>query len=417
MRCKKIFEDAKSVIPGGVNSPIRAFKALGIDPIIADRGDGAYLYDADNNRYIDYCMSFGAMLLGHARGEVVRSVSKRAGLGSSFGLTTQGEVELAQKIISKVSFVEKVRFVNSGTEATMTAVRLARGATKKKAVIRFIECYHGHADLFIDKAGSYLANEDFPNDRSGINTSDVFVVTFNDRDSVISAVKSIGEDLSAIIVEPFPANNGLIIPRPDFLNLLRILCNETGALLIFDEVISGFRLGLGMGAASIAGVDPDIVTYGKVIGGGYPVAAVGGLAVIMDHLMPEGSVFQAGTLSGNSVAMAAGLTTLEILENGDYTKLLILVDRLAREVNGAFKIYGLEGEVVSQDSIFWINFGKKNFDRFRRFYQRMLTKGIYFSPHSVEVNFLSFAHTLEDVEYTVEQIVDFIRIEADNNSQ
>ena len=312
---RQTFARATRVIPGGVSSPVRAFRAVGGDPIFMDRGEGAFLFDLDGNRYLDFCGSWGPLILGHAHPEVVEAVKSAVSKGMTFGTATAVEVELAEKIISKVEPLEMVRFVSSGTEAVMSAVRLARGFTHRDKIIKFNGCYHGHSDYLLVNAGSGLVTFGTPSS-AGVPEDFVkhtLVAELDDEKQVTSYFEQYGKDIAAVIIEPVPANNGLLLQRPEFLRFLRDITAKHGALLIFDEVISGFRVGWG-GAAEHYGITPDLMTFGKVIGGGMPVGAFGGRRDIMKQLAPLGAVYQAGTLSGNPVAMAAGIATLKILE-------------------------------------------------------------------------------------------------------
>ena len=317
-RSEELFERARHRIPGGVSSPVRAFGAVGGTPRFVARGDGAWIEDADGSRLIDYVQSWGALLFGHARREIEEAAVEAARLGTSFGAPTEGEVRLAEAIAQAVPTVEQVRLVSSGTEAAMSAIRLARGATGRSLVLKFAGCYHGHADSLLASAGSGVATFGIPG-TPGVTegaVADTLVVPFNDREAVRATFGEVGERIACVIVEPVAANMGVVPPEPGFLEELRAITLEHEALLVFDEVISGFRLGRG-GAQARYGVDPDLTVLGKVMGGGFPCAAFGGRAELMAHLAPEGSVYQAGTLSGNPVAVAAGLAALRLIEHLD----------------------------------------------------------------------------------------------------
>ncbi len=408
------FEQAQHFIPGGVNSPVRAFKGVGGEPIFIAKGEGAYLYDVEGNAYIDYIGSWGPLILGHSHPHVVEAVIKVLHQGMSFGAPTPIEVQLAEKIIQLMPSIEKVRMVNSGTEATMTAIRLARGFTGKTKLIKFEGCYHGHSDSLLVKAGSGLLTLGIPS-CLGILPSTAehtLVASFNDLAGTAELFREHPGDVAAVIVEPVAGNMGLVLPSPEFLTGLRNLCDAHGAVLIFDEVMTGFRVALG-GAQAHYNVTPDLTTLGKVIGGGMPVGAVGGRAEIMDKLAPLGGVYQAGTLSGNPLAMAAGLATLTEIEKPGFfdsltktTKALVQglsvvatelqVPFVADSLGGMFGFFFKSGgmpcnyqEVASSDEQF-----------FRRFYREMLKEGVYFAPSAFEAGFVSAAHQLTEIEKT-----------------
>lgn len=320
---QQLFNEAQAVIPGGVNSPVRAFRGVGGEPVFFKQGKGAYLIDADNRHYIDYVGSWGPLILGHCHPKVIEAVTEALQNGMSFGAPTELEVRLAEKIIQLMPSIEKVRMVNSGTEATMTAIRLARGFTGKNKIIKFNGCYHGHNDSLLVKAGSGLLTLGIPS-TPGIPasiTEHTLTADFNDLACTAQLFETYQNDIAAVILEPVAGNMGFVLPRPEFLNGLRELCDHYNALLIFDEVMTGFRVALG-GAQSVFNIEPDLTTLGKVIGGGMPVGAVGGKASIMSHLAPEGKVYQAGTLSGNPLAMAAGLATLTEIEKPGFLRIL-----------------------------------------------------------------------------------------------
>lgn len=411
------FARAEKVIPGGVNSPVRAFGSVGGTPLFIERGEGAYLFDLDGQKYLDFVCSWGPLIAGHAHPEVVDVVSSAARGGTSFGAATEREIKLAEELVDRIPSVEKARLVNSGTEACMTAVRLARAFTGRSLAVKFDGCYHGHADHFQVRAGSGLATASIPSG-AGIPeavTESTVSLPFNDKAALESFFKKQGSDVACIIVEPVPANMGVVLPRGDFLQRLRELCDSHGALLLFDEVITGFRVARG-GVQEIAGVLPDLTCMGKVVGGGLPLGAVGGRADIMDRLAPLGDVYQAGTLSGNPLAVAAGLKTLEILDRDDaYRKLdglgLYLAKGLAQTMGGK----GILGSVSRIGSLLTVFFMKEpqqvvdfnsasSCDReaFSTFFHGMLERGIYLPPSPFEAWFISLAHTEEDLDRTLD---------------
>ncbi len=417
IRSKAFYEKAIKAIPGGVNSPVRACKAVKSDPVFFERGEGAYLIDVDGNRYIDYVCSWGPLILGHAHPEVIANVYFASKKGTSFGAPTWQEVELAELVKSCIPSIEKIRFVNSGTEATMSAIRLARAYTKRKKIVKFEGCYHGHVDSLLVKAGSGLATFGIPAS-PGIPeelTAHTLNLPFNDFEKVEEAFKQYGEEIAAVIVEPVPANMGVIPPKEGFLQFLREITQKYGALLIFDEVITGFRLGLS-GAQGFYGITPDLTCLGKIIGGGLPVGAYGGKAEIMDMVAPEGPVYQAGTLSGNPIAVAAGLATLkELIKPGTYEKLETLASKLEEGIKEALKDLELPyrlHRIASMLTLFFTDKEVINFEtalssdteKFAIFWQKMLEKGIYLPPSQFEAWFVSLAHGEEEIEDTVEAI-------------
>lgn len=411
---EKLFMHAKKVIPGGVNSPVRAFKGVGGDPIFFKKGEGAYLIDVDDNRYVDYVGSWGPLILGHCHPKVIAATIDVLQTGMSFGAPTEIEIKLAEKIISIMPSIEKIRMVNSGTEATMTAIRLARAYTNKPKIIKFNGCYHGHSDSLLVKAGSGLLTLGIPSSPGILpgSTEHTLSVDFNDLDAVTRLFEQSKNDIAAIIVEPVAGNMGFVKPSSGFLRGLRSLCDTYQALLIFDEVMTGFRVDLG-GAQKIYNVIPDLTTLGKVIGGGMPVGALGGKSEIMDYLAPEGHVYQAGTLSGNPLAMMAGLITLEELEKPDFYPLLakkseILINFLS-EVSAEFKIPfcgsflgGMFGFCFSDiDEVrSFADVSASNEVLFRKFYHGMLDEGVYFAPSLYEAGFMSSAHGEKELEFT-----------------
>lgn len=410
----KLFERAKTVIPGGVNSPVRAFKGVGGTPVFIERGEGAYLIDVDGNRYIDYIGSWGPLILGHSHPAVVKAVSDTLQNGMSFGAPTALEIQLAEKIISLMPSIEKIRMVNSGTEATMTAIRLARGFTKKSKIIKFEGCYHGHSDSLLVKAGSGLLTLGMPS-CLGILPSTAehtLVARFNDLAQTAQLFEQHRDDIAAIIVEPIAGNMGLVFPTRAFLQGLRELCDTYHAVLIFDEVMTGFRVALG-GAQALYDVTPDLTTLGKVIGGGLPVGAVGGRHHIMACLAPDGGVYQAGTLSGNPLAMAAGLATLAQVETPGFFEMLSARSHALMEaLNGVAE--GLNVPFVSSSvggmfGFFFTEYGRPNHYQevalsnevfFKHVYHGMLKEGVYFAPSCFEAGFISSAHQQAEIDKT-----------------
>ena len=403
---------ASKVMVGGVNSPVRAFKAVGGSPIFIARGKGAMLWDADGNRYIDYVCSWGALIHGHADPRVLAAVSRSTKQGTSFGASTEGEVRLAERVCSLVPSVEKIRFVNSGTEATMSALRLARAYAERPCLLNFEGCYHGHADPYLTEAGSGMATLDLPAS-AGVTpgtVADTLTVPYNDEGAVEEAFKKNAERIAAVIVEPVAGNMGVVPPEAGFLERLRRLCTDNGSLLIFDEVITGFRVSLG-GAQELYGVKPDITTLGKIVGGGFPVAAYGGRKEIMEMVSPEGPVYQAGTLSGNPVAMAAGLATLDALDARSYRKLEASSRTLASGLTEAASAAGVEMTVNRVGSMLSVFFGGRRVRSFAeakasghrlypRFFRAMLARGVYLPPSAFESDFVSLAHEGKDVSET-----------------
>ncbi len=398
---------------GGVSSPVRAFKPVGGTPLFFARGRGSHLWDEDGNRYKDYVCSWGALIAGHAEPAVVREAGRRMGRGTSFGAPTREETMLAERISSGIPSMEKVRFVNSGTEATMSALRLARGYTRRSRVVKFEGCYHGHADPFLTKAGSGMATLDLPAS-AGVtegSVADTVTLPFNDAGAVESEFRKEGDRIAAVIVEPVAGNMGVVPPADGFLPSLRKACSDSGALLIFDEVITGFRVSPG-GAQELCGVRPDITTLGKIIGGGFPVGAYGGRREVMACVSPEGPVYQAGTLSGNPVAMQAGLTTVSLLGKRAYAKLESTSRELEEGLAEASAKAGVPftvNRVGSMVGAFFIDGPVRSFDDARRtdvkayakFFWEMLRSGTYLPPSAFETIFVSIAHTVEDVGETV----------------
>jgi len=417
-RSKKLFEQAKKVIPGGVNSPVRAFKSVGGTPIFINHALGAYLIDEDENKYIDYISSWGPMIIGHAHPEIINAINNQSLKGTSYGIPTELENKMAELVVSLAPNVDKVRFVNSGTEACMSAVRLARGYTNRDKIIKFSGCYHGHSDSFLIQAGSGASTLGVPNS-PGITkgtASDTLLANYNDISQVENIFKNHQDEIAAIILEPIAGNMGCVLPKKDFIPQLRKLCSKNGALLIFDEVMTGFRLGLG-GAQEILGVDADLITYGKVIGGGLPVGAFGGKKEIMDFLAPDGPVYQAGTLSGNPIAMAAGYAMLNHLKsNSDIydslnkkTKYLKMgIDQVLLKSNIPFQINSI-GSMISvhftDDPVIDFETAKSGDNiHFKNYFHGMLSNGVYLPPSAYESYFLNDAISYKDLDYTISSL-------------
>jgi glutamate-1-semialdehyde 2,1-aminomutase len=412
----QLFEKAKNYFPGGVNSPVRAFRSVGGTPLFIDKGKGSHIWDADGNEYIDYCCSWGPLILGHANEKVLNAVEKTMRNGTSFGAPTRLENELAELIIGNNPYIEKIRFVSSGTEAVMSAIRLARGFTGRTKILKFEGCYHGHSDSLLVKAGSGLVT--FGNTSSaGVPESfvnETIVVSLNNKKAVEEAFAQFNNQIACIIIEPIPANNGLLLQDKDYLQFLRNICTKNGTLLIFDEVINGFRVGF-TGAAGYYNIKPDIITYGKIIGGGFPVGAYAASKEIMSHISPEGNVYQAGTLSGNPIAMSAGIAQLtECLKPNFYKDLETKTQKLVTGLSTLNPKLPTKFKLFSIGSIFWIAFTDKtkiqsaeeidgnSMKFFRDLYHPLLEKGIYLGPSGYEVGFMSEAHTDEDINKTIE---------------
>ncbi len=408
------FERAKRVIPGGVNSPVRAFRAVGGSPLFVKSASGCTIVDLNGRTYIDYVMSWGPLILGHAHSAVVKAVQGAAARGTSYGAPTELETELAELVCAMVPSVEKVRFVSSGTEATMSALRLARGFTKRDKVVKFAGCYHGHGDSFLISAGSGALTNGVP-DSPGITegtSRDTIVVDYNDLDAVAAVFAANPGEIAALIVEPYAGNMGLVLPVPDFLQRLRELTARDGALLIFDEVMTGFRVAPG-GAQEREGIVPDLTTLGKIIGGGLPVGAFGGRADVMAALSPEGPVYQAGTLSGNPLAMTAGITTLRALsDQAIYRQLEVISRRFTEGLDSIFTHHGVPHTMTRAGSLFGFFFTegpvrdlrtakKADTQFYARFFHAMLDRGVYLAPSQFEAGFLSTAHSAADVDRTL----------------
>lgn len=412
-KSKQAFTKAKDLMPGGVNSPVRAFKSVDMDPIFMERGKGSKIYDIDGNEYIDYVLSWGPLILGHANDRVVESIKKVAETGTSFGASTVIENELAQLVIDRVPSVEMIRMVSSGTEATMSALRVARGYTSRNKILKFEGCYHGHGDSLLIKAGSGVATLGLP-DSPGVpegTAKNTITVPYNDLAAVKYAFEQFGEDIACIIVEPVAGNMGLVPPQPGFLEGLREVTTQYGALLIFDEVMTGFRVGYNC-AQGYYGVTPDMTCLGKVIGGGLPVGAFGGKREIMERVAPSGTIYQAGTLSGNPLAMTAGLETLSQLTPDVYTEFQRKGDMLEKGISAAAAKYDIPhtfNRAGSMIGLFFTNEEVINYEGaktsdlafFGTYYREMAEQGIYLPPSQFEGLFLSTAHTDEDIEKTI----------------
>lgn len=414
---RRLFEQAKTLIPGGVNSPVRSFQGVGGQPVFFSKGQGAYLQDVDGKQYIDYVGSWGTAILGHAHPQVVVAVQEAVAEGLSFGAPTPREVALAEKVINCYPSMDSVRFVNSGTEATMSAIRLARGVTGRSKILKFEGCYHGHSDSLLVKAGSGCLTFGVPSS-AGVPaafTQETCTAIYNDLASVEQVFQAVGQDIAAIIVEPVAANMNCILPQPDFLQGLRQICDQYKSLLICDEVITGFRLGLG-GAQQYYQIQPDITTLGKIIGGGLPVGAFGGRKEIMEQIAPRGPVYQAGTLSGNPIAMAAGLATLEQIEKHPslYQQLSDNTQYFVRGLKERAAARGIPLQINQVASLFGLFFTEEtsitnfaavqrcNQERFKQFFHAMLQKGIYLAPSAFEAGFLSLAHAQEELDITLQ---------------
>ena len=422
---RELYRRASELMPAGVNSPVRAFRSVGGDPIFLERGLGCHVLDADGNRYVDYVCSWGPLILGHAYPEVVEAVARTAAAGLSFGAPCRQEVELAELVVSAVPHLEMVRFVSSGTEAVMSAIRLARGATRRDTVVKFSGCYHGHADHLLVSAGSGLATFGTPSS-AGVPEDfavHTVVLPLDDEGALQTLMEDRGDEIAAVIIEGVPANSGLLVQRHDFMHLVREQCSSHGALLIFDEVITGFRLGAN-GAAAYYGIEPDLATYGKVIGGGMPVGAYGGSRKLMEQLAPLGPVYQAGTLSGNPVAMAAGTVTLRTLladAGVAYAELEKLGAQLEWGLREVLSRLGVEWSVVRVGSILWIalqggdpprkfeDILPKSADTYAALHRAMLDRGVMLAPSAYEVMFVSLAHDPGVIDETITAFEDSVK--------
>ncbi|MDI6901107.1 MAG: glutamate-1-semialdehyde 2,1-aminomutase [Anaerosomatales bacterium] len=407
----RLFEAAKTVIPGGVNSPVRAFSSVGIEPVFYDRAKGSRVWDVDGNEYIDFVASWGPMILGHAPDAVLDAVREQLERGTSFGAPTEIEVRMAEAVARTVPSIEEVRMVSSGTEATMSAIRLARGYTGRDAFIKFEGNYHGHSDALLVAAGSGLATLGIPS-TPGVTEGaarDTIVLPYNDLDAVADVLEQRGEEVAAIIVEPVAGNMGVVLPRDGFLQGLRALCDTYGVVLIFDEVITGFRVALG-GAQERFGVTPDLTTLGKIIGGGFPVGAFGGKREIMERLAPVGPVYQAGTLSGNPIAMVAGLALIEELSKpGVYDELERKGARLEAGLRSAVETAGIEAHLTrvgamacmfftAETVVDWTTAATADTGRYASYFRAMFDRGIMLAPSQFEATFVGMAHTDEDID-------------------
>jgi glutamate-1-semialdehyde 2,1-aminomutase len=420
----ELYAKAKTFFPGGVNSPVRAFKSVYGTPLFIQKGDGSQIWDADGNQFIDFCCSWGPLILGHNNAKVREKVMEVMQNGMSFGAPTALENELAELIIKNNKFIEKIRFVSSGTEAVMSAIRLARGYTKRDKILKFEGCYHGHTDALLVKAGSGLVTFG-ETSSAGVPKSfadETIVVALNDKEALQKAFEEYKDQLAAIIIEPIPANNGLLLQTKEFLQYLREICTQNGTLLIFDEVISGFRVGF-EGAAGHYSIKPDIITYGKIIGGGLPVGCYGASAEIMSNISPDGAVYQAGTLSGNPVAMAAGIAQLtELLRMGFYRDLNNKTEEFTEAIQRFATARNYKFKVFTIGSIFWFAFTDQetisradeidaaSMDKFKKLHRELLNRGIYMGPSGYEVGFISSAHTKIDLEKAKRAIFDSLEV-------
>jgi glutamate-1-semialdehyde 2,1-aminomutase len=411
---RALFEQSEKVIPGGVNSPVRAFRSVGGTPVFFKKAQGAYLWDVDGNRYIDYINSWGPAILGHAHPEVVKAVQDKAVDGLSFGAPTEAELLMAEALCRLLPSLEQVRLVSSGTEATMSAIRLARGATGRTKIVKFEGCYHGHADSLLVKAGSGALTFGNPSS-AGVPpevAADTIVLNYNDTEELANTFAKIGDTLACVIIEPIAGNMNFVVPTLEYLQTLRALCTKHGTILIFDEVMTGFRVGLN-GVQGHFGITPDLTTLGKVIGGGMPVGAFGGRRDIMRHMAPLGGVYQAGTLSGNPVAVAAGLKTLELISRpGFFDELARTTTKLCAGLTQAAHDAGETFSAKSLGGMFGIFFAlappnsyaevmQSNRERFNQFFHAMLERGVYLAPSAFEAGFVSKAHTDADIDETV----------------
>ncbi|MBD1423401.1 glutamate-1-semialdehyde 2,1-aminomutase [Sphingobacterium chuzhouense] len=414
----ELFEKAKNYFPGGVNSPVRAFKSVYGTPLFIERGDKARIWDADGNEFIDYCCSWGPLILGHNDDKVREAVAQQLDKGLSFGAPTRLENELAELILTNNRYIEKIRFVSSGTEAVMSAIRLARGATKRDKIVKFEGCYHGHSDSLLVKAGSGLVTFG-ETSSAGVPKAfadETIVIALNDKQALEEVFSSFSNQIAAVIIEGIPANNGLLIQDKDYIHFLRQITQEHGTLLIFDEVITGFRLGF-EGAARYYNIQPDIITYGKIIGGGMPVGAYGASKELMAHISPDGGVYQAGTLSGNPVAMSAGIAALRVLAEPDfYTRQEQKTQGFVDAIRAYIERKNYAVQIFTVGSIFWFAFTNQksikradeidplSMEKYKVMHRSLLNQGIYFGPSGYEVGFISSAHTQDDLEQTIEAI-------------
>ena len=415
-KSKALFETAQNLFPGGVNSPVRAFKSVGGTPLFIAKGDGCRIWDEDGNEFIDFCNSWGPLILGHNHPKIRESVIEAVSNGTSFGAPTKLENELATLILENHSYIEKIRFVSSGTEAAMSAIRLARGVTGRDKIIKFEGCYHGHVDALLVQAGSGLATYG-TSSSAGVPEAyvkETVVLPLNDREAVEKAIVLHKDNIACIAIEPIPANNGLLIQDIDFLRFLREVCTREGIILLFDEVISGFRVGF-EGAAGYYGIQPDVMAFGKIIGGGLPVGAYGSSKEVMAHVSPEGPVYQAGTLSGNPVAMAAGKAQLSVcLTPGFYEALLEKTEYFKNAILDHAKTKGYTFNMFNRGSIFWLAFSDKvairksseidadSMKYFTKLHAALLERGVYLGPSGYEVGFISAAHSMADLDIAIQ---------------
>jgi glutamate-1-semialdehyde 2,1-aminomutase len=417
-----LFQEAQQVFPGGVNSPVRAFRAVGGQPLFIQRGEGAYLYDVDGNRYIDYVLSWGPLITGHAHPKVVEAIQQAALMGTSYGAPSPLEIELAKRVMNFMPNIEMIRFVNSGTEATMSALRLARAYTKREKIIKFDGCYHGHADMLLVQAGSGVATLGLP-DSPGVPVavaSDTLVAQFNDLESVEALFKKYPDQIAGLIVEPVAGNMGVVPPQPGFLEGLRKLTAKYGAVLIFDEVMTGFRVHKG-GAQTLYNIKPDLTTLGKVIGGGLPVGAYGGKKEIMQMVAPLGPMYQAGTLSGNPLAMSAGIAALDLIwDEKIWAQLEKSASRLEAGISSAAKNAGVPIQQTRVGTMFttffsetkplgWNTVKVADKIRFGKFFQKMLENGVYLAPSQFEAGFVSIMHDEKIIDETISAVTEAFR--------
>jgi len=415
------FQNAKKVIPGGVNSPVRAFKTVGAKPIFIEKAKGQYLYDADANKYLDYCLSWGPMILGHAKKQILDEVKKVMANGTSYGIPTKLETELAEMIVAAIGSVEKVRLVSSGTEAVMTAIRLGRGFTGRDKIIKFVGCYHGHVDHLLVQAGSGAMTFGSPSS-AGVPkdfTKHTLLLPYNDKEAVKKAFEKYSDKIAAVIVEPVAGNMGVVLPQNGFLKTIRQQCTKNGSLLIFDEVITGFRVKYGS-VQDVFGVKADLTTLGKIIGGGFPIGACGGRAAIMNKLSPQGDVYQAGTLSGNPVCVAAGIATLKSLKSQNpYRDLAGSTEKLCEEIDNILNRKNIPHTINRIASMFTLFFNpgpvtdyassaKSNTKRYAKYFSEMLKAGIYLPPSQFEACFLSTEHKQKDFNKTTAALANIV---------